>query len=222
MMDKVKDGTINHGDAALTAFVRTWPYFVNEAQEVLGSELLYQAVLSHCLRTQGEVPIRQLGMNVKMHIDDVISVHFKSKVNPLYGNGCESVPDILIGRPGLGADFRRRNYKNTHRNALLAAEMKVSENDGKTMHPRSVLKDIAKVAAIREEALHRGSDIVPAMVVVSTAPLERERLSEHSRREVEAAARELGVCLFYVGPADDSVFVPDEFAKRSTFETAPI
>jgi hypothetical protein len=213
MIDRVNNETINDGETALAAFLRTWPYFVNEAQEVLGSELLYQAIFYHCLRTRGEVPIRQLGMNVKMHIDEVVSVHFKSKANPLYSNGCESVPDILIGRPELGADFRRRNYKNTHRNALLAAEMKVSENDGKRMHPGPVLEDIAKIAAIREEALHRDSDIVPAMVVVCTAPLERERLTEYSRREVEVAARELGVCYFYVGPDDDSVFVPDQFAK---------
>ncbi len=211
MRDKVKDGTINDGEAALTAFVRTWPYFVNEAQEVLGSELLYQAVLYHCLRTHGEVPIHQLGMNVKMHIDDVVSPYLKMKAGARAG--CESVPDVGIFRTELGADFRRRNYEKTFRHMLLAIEMKVSENDKTTFQPGKVLGDIAKAAALRTEARYRGQDLVPAMVVVDTAPYEWERLTTYGRREVDKLAEKLGVCLFYVGPEDASAYVPDEFAK---------
>ena len=59
-------------DDALGALQRAWPPFVAECRSVLGSELHYQALLYHCLRAHGSVPSRQLGMNVKMWITDVV------------------------------------------------------------------------------------------------------------------------------------------------------
>lgn len=43
-----------------------WPHIITECRQALGSELYYQAVVYHCLRAHGHVPIGQLGMNVKM------------------------------------------------------------------------------------------------------------------------------------------------------------
>jgi len=58
--------TIETREDALEAFRRAWLRFVIECRSVLGSELHYQALLYHCLRTYGKVPSRQLGMNVKI------------------------------------------------------------------------------------------------------------------------------------------------------------
>lgn len=58
---------------ALSALRRAWSPFVAECRSVLGSELHYQALLYHCLRTYGGVPSQQLGMNVKIWITDVVS-----------------------------------------------------------------------------------------------------------------------------------------------------
>lgn len=48
-----------------------------ECLSVLGSELYDQAMIYHCLRTQGAVPMSHLGMNVKMWVDDPVSDLFK-------------------------------------------------------------------------------------------------------------------------------------------------
>ncbi len=51
--------------------------------------------------------------------------------------------------------------------------------------------------------------MLPAVVVVDTAPEAKERMTDWTRRETETAARERGVCLFYVSPSDESVVLPD-------------
>lgn len=85
----------------------------------MGSELHYQAVIYHCLRSVGKVHPGQLGMNVKIWISDAVS--------DLFRGGREPIPDLVIFSPDIAGDFRRRNYANTLRRMLLAAEIKVSE-----------------------------------------------------------------------------------------------
>src|SRR5215213_7065074 len=88
--------TIATRDDALEAFQRAWPSFVVECRSVLGSELHYQALLYHCLRVYGQVPSRQLGMNVKIWITDVTSPRFRmvaEKKRPEYQGGFEPIPD---------------------------------------------------------------------------------------------------------------------------------
>ena len=43
---------------------------VKECRLVLGSELHYQAMIHHLLRTSGSVPFNQMGMNVKKTIEN--------------------------------------------------------------------------------------------------------------------------------------------------------
>ncbi|MGI9280021.1 MAG: hypothetical protein ACR2PX_10390 [Endozoicomonas sp.] len=61
---------------AKDALLRAWPMIQEECLQVLGSELHYQAMLYHCLRTAGAVPIDQLGMNVKIWISNPVSSLF--------------------------------------------------------------------------------------------------------------------------------------------------
>jgi len=60
---------MNNQADAKEALMRAWPSIVRECRQVLGSELHYQAMIYHCLRHYGKVPIDQIGMNVKMSIN---------------------------------------------------------------------------------------------------------------------------------------------------------
>lgn len=197
---------------ALNTLTRAWPPFVAECRSVLGSELHYQAVLYHCLRVYGQVPPGQLGMNVKIWIEGVVSEYFQDpagKKRPKYLGGYEPIPDVVIFRPEIDGDFRRRNYENTLRHMLMAIEVKVSERDQGRLIPSETVKDIVKLDALRIEARHRGSDMLPALVIVDTAPKANERMTPYTRRVTKAAAHKHGVSLFYVSPSEEYVVLPD-------------
>ena len=197
---------------ALEAFKRAWPPFVDECRSVLGSELHYQALLYHCLRAHGQVPSRQLGMNVKIRITDVVSDLFRKldeRKHEDYRGGFEPIPDVVIFRPEIGGDWRRRNRENTLRQMLMAIEVKASERYLGRLRAGEIVNDILKLDALRIEARHRGSDVLPVILTVDTAPEANERMTSYARREVEAAARERRVCLFYVSPSDESVVLPN-------------
>ena len=118
------------GADALGTLRRAWPSFVTECRSVLGSELHYQALLYHCLRTHGGVPSRQLGMNVKIWIEPLTTEYFKNLDKQHaegYGGGYEPIPDVVIFRPEIEGDFRRRNNEKTLRQMLVAVEVKASE-----------------------------------------------------------------------------------------------
>jgi len=198
---------------ALDALKRAWPRFVAECRSVLGSELHYQALLYHCLRLHGEVPSRQLGMNVKIWIEPVTTEYFKNldkrHANDFRG-GFEPIPDVVIFRPEIEGDFRRRNRENTLLQMLMAIEVKASERHLGRLRAGEIVDDIKKLEALRIEARDGdGSDMLPAIVTIDTAPEVNEQMTLDARRRVEACARERGVCLFYVSPSDESVVLPD-------------
>ncbi len=197
---------------AIEAFQKAWSPFVAESRSVLGSELHYQALLYHCLRVHGQVPSGQLGMNVKIWITDVVSDLFREldeRKHPDFRGGFEPIPDVVIFGPEIDGDWRRRNRENTLRHTLMAVEVKASERHLGRLRAGEIVKDIEKLQALRIEALHRGSDLLPAIVTIDTAPEANERMTPWSRREVEAAAQKRGVCLFYVSPTDELVVLPD-------------
>ena len=72
---------------------------VAECRRVLGSELHYQAVIYYCLRLHGEVPLEQLGMNVKIWIDNPVSELFRKldlKKHEDYRGSFEPIPDVCL------------------------------------------------------------------------------------------------------------------------------
>ena len=197
---------------ALNALTRAWPSFAVECRSVLGSELHYQALLYHCLRAHGQVPSRQLVMNVRIRITDVVSDLFRKldeRKHEDYRGGFVPIPDVVIFRPKIEGDSRRRNRENTLRQMLMTIEVKASERYLGRLRAGEIVNDILKLDALRIEARHRGSDVLPGIVTIDTAPETNERMTSYARREVEAAARERRVCLFYVSPSDESVFLPD-------------
>lgn len=198
---------------ALEALTRSWPRIVEECRGAWGSELHYQALIYHCLRSVGEVPSRQLGMNVKIWITDVLSELFRKldlKKNEAFRGGFEPIPDFVIFSPEIDGDFRRRNRANTLHHMLLAAEIKASERFQGRLRPGEIVNDILKLYALREEARTRGSDCVPAVIIVDTAPEEVERMRSYRLGKARDAASESGVCFFYLSPDDEFFDIPQQ------------
>jgi hypothetical protein len=197
---------------ALSALMRAWPPFAAECRSVLGSELHYQALLYHRLRAHGRVPSTQLGMNVKIWITDVVSEYFRmldERKHPEYRGGFEPIPDVVIFRPEINGDWRRRNREKTLRQMLMAIEVKASERKGSRLRAGEIVDDIFKLEALRIEARHRGADMLPAVVTIDTAPEANERMTPEARRLTETAARKREVCLLYVSPSEESKVLPD-------------
>lgn len=197
---------------ALEALTRSWPRIVEECRGAWGSELHYQALIYHCLRSVGEVPPRQLGMNVKIWITAVVSELYKEldlRKPEAFRGGFEPIPDFVIFSPEIDGDFRRRNRANTLRHMLLAAEVKASERFQGRLTAGEIVKDIRKLDALRIEARAREADCVPAVIIVDTAPEEIERMRSYALREARDAASSFGVCFFYLSPEDEFVDIPE-------------
>lgn len=187
---------------ALEVLTRNWPRIVEECRGVLGSELHYQAVIYYCLRSFGKVPLGQLGMNVKIWIPDAVSERFRG--------GREPIPDLVIFSPDISGDFRRRNYANTLRRMLLAAEIKVSERFQGRLQAGEIVKDILKLDALRLESRACDAAFVPAVIIVDTAPDEIERMGSWALEEAREVASSYAVCFFYLSPEDEFFDVPEE------------
>ena len=197
---------------ALEAVVRSWPRIVEECRSVLGSELHYQAVVYHCLRATS-IPARQLGMNVKMYIKDVVSEHFKVldlKKHEDFRGGFEPIPDVVVFAPEIDGDFRRRNRARTLRYMLLAVEIKASERSQSRLSAGEIVKDILKLKAHLEEAQARGGGFTPVVMVVDTAPEENERMRLWALEQMKSEASQHDVHLFYLSPGTQFYKAPEQ------------
>jgi hypothetical protein len=188
---------------AVAKLQEAWPHIVQETRLALGSELFYQAMVYHCLRGCANVPVGQLGMNVKMRIMNPVSELFK-KLDSLkhenYRGGFEPIPDVCLFSSDVQADWRRRNREKTLASLLVAIEIKASEREGARLRTGEIITDIEKLAAHKEEALARGTSFCPVMMIIDTAPNESERMTQESLRESQAAARALSVGFMYASP----------------------
>ncbi|MBI1187318.1 MAG: hypothetical protein GC206_08325 [Alphaproteobacteria bacterium] len=190
---------------ALRAIDAAWPQICGECLAVLGSELHYQAMIYHALRTTGQVPVEQLGMNVKQWIPDVQSElfrHFDLRKREAYRGGFEPIPDIVIFSNSVGGDWRRRRREHTIACMLAVIEVKASERAGKHLSRAEVCADIRKLAAHREEALFLGHDFHPVMLVIDSAREARERMTSVDVLVARDLARELSIEWRYVSPDD--------------------
>jgi len=191
---------------AKRAINNAWPKIKSECLSVLGSELHYQAMIYHLLREHGKVPVNQLGMNVKMWIDDPVSSLFRNldkRKHQGFQGGFEPIPDVVIFKPSVNGDWRRRNNEVTLLNMLVAIEVKASERANGRLQPSEIILDIQKLAAHREEVRARGADMLPIMLVVDSAPTEKERMTKYALEQSQDLAMELGVGFLYVSPAND-------------------
>lgn len=190
-------------EEARVALKTAWPLIKSECLSVLGSELHYQAMIYHALRTDGRVPVNQIGMNVKMWIDNPKSELFKELSNSKHQNfqgGFEPIPDVVIFKPEINSDWRRRNKKNTLENMLIAIEVKASERAKGRLSPAEITLDIRKLAAHREEVLNRGSSMLPVMMIIDSAPTENERMKSKTLDQACILAKDLDIGIMYISP----------------------
>jgi hypothetical protein len=194
--------TMNNSRHAVEFLLKAWPSIVSECRTTLGSELYYQAVVYHNLRQAG-VPLTQIGMNVKMQIDEPVSKLFREldlKKHEDYRGGFEPIPDVALFSPSVLADWRRRNNAVTLSSLLVAIEVKASERANGRLRSGEVVGDIEKLAAHRDEAKHLGSDFYPVMIVIDTAPLPKEQMTSYSFDLAIQSAEELSVGFLYLSP----------------------
>jgi hypothetical protein len=188
---------------AKIAITEAWPKICTECLAVLGSELHYQAMIYHLLREQGKVPLNQIGMNVKMWIDNPKSELFRQldkKKHHAYQGGFEPIPDVVIFKPSINGDWRRRNYEKTILNMLIAIEVKASERANSRLQPAEITLDIQKLAAHREEAVSIGAEMFPVMLIIDSAPNENERMTAYALDKSQDLASELEVGFLYASP----------------------
>ena len=184
----------------------SWSNIKDECLAVLGSELHYQAMIYHSLRTVGNVPLGQLGMNVKMWIDDPVSELFQSldqRKHQDYQGGFEPIPDVVIFKPSINGDWRRRNNENTLLNMLIAIEVKASERANGRLQPSEISLDIKKLGAHREEVVARGADLLPVMLIIDSASDQKERMTESALIKSQDLAERLKVGFLYVSPTNE-------------------
>ncbi len=189
---------------AKQAIKATWPKIKQECLSVLGSELHYQAMVYHLLREYGKVPAAQLGMNVKMWIDNPVSSLFREldkKKHIGFQGGFEPIPDVVIFKPTVNGDWRRRNHEATLLNMLVAIEVKASERANGRLQPSEIKFDIQKLAAHREEVKARKADMFPIMLVIDSAPIDRERMTDQALAQSKNLAEELKVGFLYISPS---------------------
>jgi len=196
-MDTVQDAT--------EKLLAAWPHIVTECRLALGSELYYQALVYHCLRTHGAVPARQLGMNVKMWIANPVSDLFKqldAKKDQRFRGGFEPIPDVCLFSSLVAGDWRRRNREITLASLLLAIEIKASERHNGRLRCGEIIDDIFKLSAHRQEAQARGSTFLPVVMVIDTAPDAAERMTPESLVESQKVSSEFNVGFLYISPTD--------------------
>jgi hypothetical protein len=192
--------SLNNIEKAKNALLLAWPHIAQECLCVLGSELHYQAMVYHCLRKFGRVPNSQLGMNVKMWIDKPITKRGKAQDKRKhidFRGGYEPIPDVVIFRPTVKGDWRRRNHENTLVKMLLAIEVKASERAGGRLYPGEIVSDLEKLEAHREEVRNRHSTFFPVMMVIDSAPLEVERMTIEGVEAIFNRAKELKVGMMF-------------------------
>ncbi len=193
-------------EEAQIAIEKSWAMIKSECLEVLGSELHYQAMIYHILRTYGDVPIEQLGMNVKMEVSHPTSELFKAlaaRKHKDFQGAFETIPDIVIFSPTIRKDWRRRNYENTLQNILIAIEVKASERANSRLTPSEIIQDIEKLSAHRQEVEALGKTMYPLMLIIDSAPIEKERMTQKALFLAEQAAADLRVGLLYISPSKE-------------------
>jgi hypothetical protein len=140
---------------ALGALDRAWPKIRDECLQVHGGERHYQAMIYHGLRTDGGVPVAQIGLNVRQFISNVQSEHFRELAASRHSVHRAFDTDVVIFNPSVGGDWRRRAFDSSLRNMLVAIDVIASEDhDGSSSHRKRLRAEDA-IAVIRNLSAQR-------------------------------------------------------------------
>ncbi len=199
---------------ALAALDQAWPHIVAECRATLGSELYYQAVVYHCLRSYGAIPLGQLGMNVKMRLRNSQQLLSKKPDEPRpegSRSGLDPIPDVVVFKSEIRGDWRRRNRENSLQQMVMAIEVKASERHRYRLTYREIEADIQKLGAIREEIsrLQPSPDFLPVIMLMDTAPDVLERIKPQELENITDYAHKSNVYFYYASPTETRVVVVD-------------
>lgn len=93
-------------EEARASVKNAWALIKSECLQVLGSELHYQGMIYHALRTESRIPVSKIGMNAKMWISNPVSELFRKLVSVKHQNyqeGFEPIPDVVIFKPDINS-----------------------------------------------------------------------------------------------------------------------
>ena len=158
-------------------------------------------------------------MNVKMWISEPVAPLFQEldeKKHEQFRGGFEPIPDVAIFSEGISGDFRRRNNEQTLKCLSLVIEVKASERDRSRLAVGEVRNDINKLAALRVECNRRESDFYPVVMVLDTAPLTREQMTQYSYNATKVIAEENSVGFLYCSPDCEFNSVERHLSTAST------
>ncbi len=193
---------MNTAEEARLAIIKSIPYIEKECKLVLSSELHYQAMIYHCLRLYSNIPVTQLGMNVKIYIKNPKAIFLKEaikKKNINYRQGKEIIPDVSIFSQNINCDFRRRNCKNTLRETLYSLEIKASERLKGRIRPGEVINDIIKLKAQLQEIKNKYNKVIGVgIIIIDTAPKKAERMTPQALDNVKNVANKENVDFWYI------------------------
>ena len=209
---------------AAMKLLEAWTGIVHDCRETLGSELFYQAVVYHHLRSVG-VPKRQLGMNVKMWISEPVTPLFQEldeKKHEQFRGGFEPIPDVAMFSEDVNGDWRRRNNEQTLKCLRSAIEVKASERAKSRLRVGEVEADIKKLAAHRDECIARGSKFYPVVMVLDTAPLAHEQMTPDSCNTTKMIAEAHSVGFLYCSPDDEFNSVQRHLSTAPKGPLAPL
>ncbi len=196
---------MNSMEEAIFAVENAWPGITQDAEEVSASELHYQAMIYNRLRIDGGIPLKQLGMNVKMLIKEPVSLFFQEEaektksMRSVYSpyKGIQPTPDIVIFNHSIDIDWRRSNSDTTMVNMLSMIEVKVSEFTENRLTASDIIKDIHKLAAHREEVESLGATVLPIMMVIDAAHDESNKMLSTSIDEYQNVAYQNRIKVFH-------------------------
>jgi len=170
----------------------------------------------HALRVYGNVPLTQIGMNVKMCIRNPQTEFFRAIADNRsegYQGLCEPTPDIVVFEPEIAGDWRRRRClysemsESPHMLILMEMEIKASERSSGRLTSGEIEGDIEKLTSHRKEIVFArtyaglpSADIYQVMLIIDTAPLENERMKLKSLESARRLSAQNGIQLCYIAP----------------------
>ncbi|NDV52960.1 hypothetical protein [Salipiger sp. PrR003] len=202
-------------EQAVYLLSKAWLTIADECMNCLGGELHYQAMVYHSLRVAG-VPLKQLGMNVRQDIryaQTELFRRFDERKHVDFRGGFETIPDVVLFKPEVNGDWRRRRAQDTLLNMLVAIEIKASERDKSRLREGEIKRDIEKLAAHREEVEHLGAAMVPVMMVLDTAPVTNERMTPQALKACREFAASQRVAFAYLSLRESFFDMPPSVAQ---------
>lgn len=184
-------------DDARRALISILPSMASDGGlEHTGSERRYQLHVAMLLTKLNNLLPHQLEVEARMLIQHPITNNFKQ----LSGGDdySERIVDIVLLSNKFTGHYSRENMPTMIEQMKMLIEIK-SVAFGSRISKRSIVEDIDKLVAVREELAHKGSNgVVPVVFVFDTTRIDNHRIKPAQTAEIIGTAEEQDVelCIF--------------------------